>query len=134
MSQVEISAKLWLENMLMAIGNFCSAVEGFAKYENSHLYTMYTNYLDYAYMCLDDMMFYEFIEAGHAPRYGVSTLLLNRLLTFRDKVETFFRSSGELSDFEVIRCKDWDEIIPLAKECHEGLKKLYNKLPDDPEE
>ena len=134
MNQTKISAKLWFANMLMAIRNFCYAEEGFAKYENSRLYTMYTNYLDYAYMCLDDMLFYEFIEAGHAPHYGVSTLLLDRLFTFRDKLETFFRSSGELSDFEVIRCKEWDEIIPLARECHEGLKELYDKMPDDPEE
>ena len=127
----KILPKLWLENMLMAIKNFCYAEDGFATYENSRLYTMYTNYLDYAYMCLDDMSFFEFIEDGHAPHYGVSTLIINRLLIFRDKLDAFFQSSGELSDFEVIRCKEWDEIISLAKECYEDLHKIYDKIPDD---
>lgn len=133
MSQINIPPKLWFENILLAIKNFYHSAAGFAVYENGRLYTMYTNYLDYAYMFLDDMLFHEFIKNNRALIYGVPRRLFNLLIAFNNKVEAFFQLSGELSDFEVIRYKEWDEIMPLAKECYEGLKKIYDKMPDEPE-
>ena len=131
MSQVSIPRRLWFSNMLLAIDSFAQVGKGFAIYEDNRMYAMYSNYLDYAYMYLDDMSFYEFIEGDYALLHGVSPSLLNLLFAFREKVEAFFESSGELRDFEVIRRKEWDEIIPLAQECYKGLKELYDKMPPD---
>ena len=134
MAEIKIPPKRWLRNILSALAIFSDPVQGLITYEFSKMYTFYCNYVDYGGAQLEDMLFYEFLDDGYALKYGSSEVLLAKLKSLKLLIERFYQSVDNLSNFEVIRCKEWDEIVPLAQECYKGLEQLCNKMPKDPED
>jgi hypothetical protein len=134
MKKINIPPKIWLGNILSSLCVFSDPIQGFINYEFGKMYTFYYNYIDFGGAQLEDVLFYEFLDGGYAPKYGLPEGLVLRLKRLRLLIDTFYHSGDKLSDFEIIRHKEWDEIIPLAKECHEDLQHIYDKMPEDSEE
>ncbi len=131
MSTIKIPPKRWVENILLPFKKILDPSSGFLKYEFGKMYTMYQNYLEFSCTQLEDFLFYEFLDDGYALKYGVPKPLIKKLENFRTLTDKFYDDAKELSDFEVIRRKEWDEIIPLAQECYDGLKEIYDALPGE---
>ena len=133
MRTIKLPPNRWLDNILLALRNFSDPSQGVIDYEFGHMYRYYSNYIDFAGMQLEDFLFYEFLDEGYAIKYGLPENLVLRLKKLRILVDQLFNVSikDKLSDFEVIRRKEWDDIMPLAKGCYEDLCKVREKMPKD---
>ena len=129
-----IAKKTWINLILQELVILCDLATGFQRYEFERLYNYYTNFLEYVATALyDDVNFEDFIEK-YIFEYKIDPATVKKLQKFSTKLTGFLDAAGELRDFDVIRRKEWDELAPLAQECHNALKAIHDKLPDDPEE
>lgn len=129
-----ISKKTWINLIIQELETLCDLPAGFQRYEFDKLYNYYTNFLEYVATALyDDVNFEDFVEK-YVFEYKIDTSTVKKLQKLSNILTSFLEASGDLSDFEVIRCKEWDRLTPLAQECYNALKKIHDQESGDPEE
>jgi len=114
----------WIEMLVGAIDMFNNPKKEFSKYEYSTLIKFYNNYLEYASTFLyEDADFDAFIEE-YAERFSIPKPVIEKLDSLRKQIDKFYEDCKNLDDFTLIRRKEWEVIIPLAKACSEKLNNI----------
>ena len=124
--------EIYLNALLNGISLFSGVKKEFKRYKSNRLTIFYSNYLDYCITTIfDDGLLDEFLEE-YGEQFHVPKQLVKKLDLLRIKIEDFYKECKDLDDPILIRCKQWDEIIPLAKACEEGLQKMLKEVKWDP--
>ncbi|MFK7899224.1 MAG: hypothetical protein AB8B61_00560 [Cyclobacteriaceae bacterium] len=122
--------KTWMKQVVGGLEMFANPHEEFTDYEFQNMIRFYKNYFLYAYTFLFDMGVFDYFIKNKIRDFKIEDEVSGKLKLLRDKIEDFHEYCYEFDDFTLIRCKEWEEIIPLAKECMEALKKDIEMMKD----
>ena len=101
----------------------------FTRYENGKLISFYNNYLDYCITTIfDDGCLDEFIKE-YCDQHHFLKGIQSKLFLLSNKLDEFYEECKDMDDFTLLRRPEWEEIIPLAKECSEELNKILESNP-----
>jgi hypothetical protein len=108
---------VWIENIKVGLMPLADPPQGFINYEFNKLYTMYRNFLQSIVVYLyDDMDLDDFLDKC-GKEHIISKSAFEKLKQLDKVLNDFFEQAKELTEFELIRRKEWDIIIPLAQSC-----------------
>ena len=126
MTARNISQRRRFVNILCALECFSSPSTTFMQYEFCKMYAIHRNYLESSCKFLESVDFGNFLET-HALQYKLPMPIFEKLKDIKKLSDVFYNTARELGDFDVVRRKEWDELIPLAQECYVALEKIYIK-------
>ncbi len=125
-----VTNRVWIENIIVGLKDIADPIQGFINYQFAKLYTMYRSFFEHIMVYLyDDMIVEEFLDHCKAEQI-ISKKSFESLQSLDILLNKFFDEAKELTDFEVIRRPEWDQITPEAKKCIEYLEKDLAMMKD----